>query len=336
MILLGQSCNLTDKLIGKDSILYFLLVLVLGVASNAHRRFLSLGECATVAAFGNFRDAILNSVPVGITRIIRRMRGGSQARLVLGDDSLYYVAKFAGNPQGNRCLVNECFAGQVLKQMGISTPNLRVLRLPQALESEDLCFQVGSKRLAPQGRLHLGSQSPVNPETTMILDFLPCKLLPKVVNLTEFAAMLVFDKWVAQTDSRQAIFVRDRSLVRDIGFRAYFIDHGMSFNGAEWQLRDAPVNGIYFRREVYSNLDLEALIEKAVCRLETISEAFLLGTLDGIPSAWLATGDRESFVILIGKLQQRQPKLRSIVSRHLKAVGLPTPGSDDRTFLARV
>ena len=269
-------------------------------------------------------------------RIARRMRGGSQSWFVLGDDNLWYVAKFAGNPQGTRTLVNECFAGQILKQIGISTPNLRVLLLPQELVCEDLYFQVGAKRLAPQGRLHLGSQCPVNPETTMILDFLPSKMFPKIVNLTEFASMLVFDKWVAQTDSRQAIFVRDRSVVRDFRFRAYFIDHGMILGGAEWELRDAPVDGIYFRREVYSYIDLQALIEESVCRLETISEASLLCTLDGIPSAWLATGDRESFVKLLGKLQQRQTKMRSIISRHLNAMDLPTPGSDDHTFHARV
>ena len=53
-------------------------------------------------------------------------------------------------------------------------------------------------------------------------------------------------------------------------------------------------------------MDLKVLIEEAVCRLEAISEAFLVDTLDGIPSAWLATGDRESFVILLRKLQQRR------------------------------
>jgi hypothetical protein len=261
------------------------------------------------------------------------MRGGSQSWLVLGDDNFWYVAKLAGNPQGNRTIINECFAGQVLKQLGISTPNLRVLWLPQEITNEALYFQVGTKRLAPQGRLHLGSQSPVNPETTMILDFLPCKLLPRVTNLTEFAAMLVFDKWVAQTDGRQAIFVRDRSLVRDIGFRAYFIDHGMILGGDRWELRDAPVDGIYFRREVYSYMDLQVLVEESICRLETISEASLLCTLEGIPSAWFDKGDRESFVILLGKLHQRQSKMRSIIARHLKAINLPTPGNDGLSFL---
>jgi hypothetical protein len=233
-------------------------------------------------------------------------------------------------------MINECFAEQLLKQIGVSTPDLRVLRLPPELDSEHLYFQVGGKRLAPEGRLHLGSQCPVNPETTMIMDFLPCRLFPKVRNLNEFAPMLVFDKWVAQADRRQVIFVRDRSVVGATGFRAEFIDHGMIFNGAEWQLRDAPLDGVYFRREVYSHIDLRALIEDCVRRLETISEASLLATLDGIPSGWLATGDRESFVILLGKLQQRQPKMRSIVARHLQALDLPTPGNDERTLRARV
>jgi len=255
------------------------------------------------------------------------MRGGSQSRLVLGDDSQYYIAKFAGNPQGNRTLINECFAEPVLKQLGVSTPNLRVLRLPPALESEDLYFSIGARRVPPQGRLHLGSQCPVNPETTAIFDFFPGRLLPKVVNLTDFAAMLVFDKWVAQTDSRQVIFLRDRSLVRGGVFRAYFIDHGMCFDGAEWQLHDAKSYGVYFRKEVYSYIRLEELVDAALCRLEAIPEESLLATLDGIPSAWFALDDRESFVILLHKLQRRQHQIRSIVARHLKALNLPTQAS---------
>jgi hypothetical protein len=159
----------------------------------------------------------------------------------------------------------------------------------------------------------------------MILDFLPCRLLRNVVNLSEFAPMLVFDKWTANTDRRQVIFVRDRSSFGGIGFRAYFIDHGMILNGAQWQLRDAKLDGVYFRSEVYSLIALEALIEQAICRLETIAKASLLATLDGIPSSWFAPGDREFFVSLVGELHQRQPKMRFIVAQHLKALDLLIP-----------
>jgi hypothetical protein len=180
---------------------------------------------------------------------------------------------------------------------------------------------VGSRRLPPRGTLHLGSQYPVNPETTCIFDFVPSHVLRDLVNLTEFAAILVFDKWVVNTDSRQAIFVRERSVAR--GFRAHFIDNGMIFAGDEWQLRDEPRLGTYFRSEVYTHIDLESLVETFVGHVETFTEDSLLATMDGLPSGWLAPGDRYSFLTLLRKLRHRQARLRSILTQHLKALNLP-------------
>src|SRR3982751_3074525 len=104
----------------------------------------------------------------------RHMRGGSQAHLVEGQDGLFYVAKFTGNPQGTRTLINEWFAHLLFQQLGISTPPLRVLRLTKAVQasSQDLVFQLGKTRLAVEPGLHLGSPCPVHPETTSIYDFL--------------------------------------------------------------------------------------------------------------------------------------------------------------------
>jgi hypothetical protein len=66
---------------------------------------------------------------VDINRAIRRMRGRSQAYLVEGNDGRFYVAKFAGNPQGNRTLINEWITAHLLKRLDVSTPLLIVLRL---------------------------------------------------------------------------------------------------------------------------------------------------------------------------------------------------------------
>ncbi len=128
---------------------------------------------------------------VKITRVIRLMYGGSQAQLVKGNDGNFYATEFLGNPQGNRTLINEWIACRLLSDMGIiSMPSLRILELPSTLlPHADLYFLVGSKRIPPQGVLHLGSQCPVDPEKTAIFDFLPDKLLPTACNLAEFAAM---------------------------------------------------------------------------------------------------------------------------------------------------
>src|SRR4051812_40542473 len=79
---------------------------------------------------------------VTIRRVLRRMCGGSQAFLVEGGDDHFYVAKFFDNPQGNRTLINEWAVHRVLQQLGISTPEMRVLRLTNTTKGGgDLCFQ---------------------------------------------------------------------------------------------------------------------------------------------------------------------------------------------------
>ncbi len=260
-----------------------------------------------------------SQAPVKITRVIRRMRGGSQAQLVQGDDGNTYVAKFLGNPQGNRTLVNEWIIGRLMTHMDISTPRLRVLELPSFLQSsEELHFVVGNKHVAPQGLLHLGSQCPVDPEKTAIFDFLPGKLLRKVHNLAEFGTMFVFDIWTGKTDERQAIFVRDQDVNTGIGFRGYFIDHGSACGGGDWQLRDlAPVWPRIIRSRIYSNFDLSVAVEEAVCQIENINERGIATAAEGVPSSWFAPGDQEGLDTLLIKLRQRQMNLRPLIARHL-------------------
>src|SRR4051812_1946936 len=162
---------------------------------------------------------------IDIERIIRRMRGGSQAYLVQGSDRKFYVAKFVGNPQGTRTLINEWIAAQLFRRFGITAPELVVLRFEPSRPTEVApVFECGSRKFPVSAGLHLGSLCPVNPEKEAIYDFLPTHLIGKTANLTEFAKVLVLDTFLGQADSRQAVFVRDRSR-RELSFRAYFIDH---------------------------------------------------------------------------------------------------------------
>jgi hypothetical protein len=265
-------------------------------------------------------DIEMKSVPATITSIVRRMRGPSQAHLVHGDDGHCYVAKFAGNPQGTRTMVNEWIAYELLTRvLGVSTPLLRILSLPPSLLNEDLCFRVGTRLIPPEGVVHLGSQCPVDPEETAIWDFLPSKFFVRVLNLSEFAAMLVFDTWVCRTAPRQAIFVTQRSAFGEQTFKAHFIGHATSFGGRHWKLGENAIHGAYFQAGIYSLLDMSVLVEKTVCRLEAITEAALFATLDGVPPAWFLPGDGEDMRTLLGELRERQPKMRSILAHHIQA-----------------
>jgi hypothetical protein len=249
------------------------------------------------------------------------MRGSSQAHLVETEDGCFFVAKFAGNPQGNRTLINEWITGQLMNQVGICTPPMRVLQLSERLyRGGGLFFQKGDKRIPVTETLHLGSECPVNPEKTAIFDFLPERLLPQVVNLADFARAFVVDKWLYQTDKRQAIFVREQKGPSVLSFRAYLIDNGMSFAGCQWELADAPMFGLCIQRGIYSIIDMQNFCEEALSRIEAITEAALYASAEDIPSAWFSPGDDECLANLFVRLQRRKADLRSLVSRHLEII----------------
>jgi hypothetical protein len=258
-----------------------------------------------------------NTDYVGIKRVLRRLRGGSQSHLVEGEDGRFYVAKLAGNPQGNRTLVNEWIANCILLELGISTPSLCVLQLPSRLRGGDLYFELGDKRIPVQSEWHLGSVCPVNPETTVIFDFLPQKQLERVVNLEDFGKIFVVDQWLGQVDSRQAIFARDRSIkASQPQFRAHFIDQGMVFSGSNWELPQQPTQrSVYFNPMVYRMIDLVTICDQTVSRIEALTAELILLTLKDLPACWLSSADPEPLERLLQNLHTRRYKLRGLLTK---------------------
>jgi hypothetical protein len=257
---------------------------------------------------------------IGIRQVLRRMRGGSQPFLVEGEDDQFYVAKFTSNPQGNRTLINEWIAHRLFQQLGTSTPSLRVLRLTgKTKQIEPLCFQIGNHTVPIQGMFHLGSQCPVDPTTTAIYDFLPRKLFPKVVNLADLATAFVLDRWLGQTDTRQAIFVRERASSNGLELRLYLIDHGMSFAGSQWELPDAVQYGLYVDRSVYSILNMKAVCEEALSRIDALTENDLYAAAD-VPGCWFGDSDYDALVKLLASLHVRCSRLRAVVLRHVETL----------------
>ena len=179
-------------------------------------------------------------MPIQARKLIRKMRGGAQAHLVEVDTGDFYVVKFTNNPQHRRILVNEWLAGVCLRYLQIHTPDTAVVELTPEFISDnpDLYLSIGPRREAVPPGIHFGSRLSVHPDRVAIYDFLPDKLLDKVENLADFLGVLVFDKWVGNADSRQAVFFRARGkkwtplkgeTTGKTGFYAQMIDHGFAF-----------------------------------------------------------------------------------------------------------
>lgn len=191
------------------------------------------------------------------------MRGGAQAHLLQADDGHWYVVKFRNNPQHRRILVNELLSAAFLDYLKIAAPETALIHASAAFleENPEVHLTLGSRAVAVEPGWHFGSRYPGDPTRTAVYDFLPDSLLPKVVNLADFRAILVFDKWVANADGRQSVFYRakihredERGHEPEAGFVARMIDHGYAFNGPNWDFPDSPVQGLYARRTVYDSV----------------------------------------------------------------------------------
>lgn len=238
------------------------------------------------------------------------MRGGSQAHLI-ETDNRQYVVKFRNNPQHRRILVNEWIAAGIFSSIGISTPSISkvVVQEDFLTQTPEVYISLGFKRIIPDTGIHFGSQY-VSTENA-VHDFLPDDLLPKVVNPEDFLASLVVDKWIGNTDMRQAVFLRE-----DCSYRACMIDHGFAFNGPHWNFVDNPIWGVYFRPQVYHSVKSMDDFFPWLDQVKNFPETDLLRIFKNVPKEWIS-GDEEELARLLEKLLRRRDRVQGMIDRCL-------------------
>lgn len=262
-------------------------------------------------------------MPIRARTAIRKMRGGAQAHLLEGEDGAYYVAKFINNPQHRRILINEWLACVFLRYLQIYVPETALVELtPAFLEANpELYFSIGPRREPVRPGLHFGSRMAVDPERVAVFDFLPDKLLGKVENRADFLGMLVFDKWVGNADSRQAVFFRARArnwtplkgeAPARVGFFAQMIDHGFAFNGPHWSFQDSPLQGLYFRTSVYDEVRSLDSFEPWLEMVANFPCSVIDAAWKEIPREWLED-DEEPLERLLEALLKRRNQVPKLI-----------------------
>jgi hypothetical protein len=175
---------------------------------------------------------------------------------------------------------------------------------------------------------HFGSRFPGDPNDLMVYDFLPDTLLSSVVNLYEFRAILVFDKWIGNADGRQSVF--HRALVREgrggarPGFVARMIDHGFAFNGPNWEFCDSPLQGLYARRIVYTGVRSLADFQPWLDQVVHFPEAVLDVALRGVPPDWI-DGEEYELDRVMTELLKRRPRVPELIEDCRKGRNNPFP-----------
>jgi len=136
---------------------------------------------------------------------LRPLRGGAQAHLLRAFDGACYVTKFQNNPQHIRVLANEMFATNLGRALGLPMPRVEVIGVSDWLieRTEDLRISVGGAKIPCQSGKQLGSLYVDSDSPGMTLDYLPRELLQSVRNLSDFARVLVLDKWTCKSEPKR-------------------------------------------------------------------------------------------------------------------------------------
>jgi hypothetical protein len=233
---------------------------------------------------------------VNATQVLRKMRGASQAHLMLADDGRHYVVK-QNTPQNRRILVNELLAGRFLEHLQLRTPQMAVVD--------------------NDGEKHFGSRFPGDAEKTVVYDFVPDSALRNVSNLSEFAGMLVFDKWVGNDDFRQCIFTRASAGAGRPRFQAQWIDNGAAFGGSEWQISENPRKGLYLSSAAYESVRTWSDFEPWLEAVRHFPFEIVEQAIDLLPPEWVS-GEGDRLKRLMDRLLLQRSKVAVSLERTIE------------------
>jgi hypothetical protein len=254
---------------------------------------------------------------------LRPLRGGAQAHLLRASDGRCYATKFQNNPQHIRVLANEMFATNLGLALGLPMSRVEVIEVSDWLieHTEDLRISLGGAKIPCRSGKQLGSRYVGCESPAMTLDYLPSELLQGVSNLSDFARVLVLDKWTCNSDGRQAIFWKARRRER---YAATFIDQGYCFNAGEWTFPDAPLRGAYGNNCVYEGVVGWEAFEPALSRAEEMDADTIWQCAADIPEEWYE-GDRDGLDRLVYALHQRRGTIRKLIGEFRKSTRNPFP-----------
>lgn len=245
--------------------------------------------------------------PLEATQHVRRMPGGTQPHLMGCSDGNYYVVKCPNNPQGTRTLFNELFCANLAQLVNLPVPPTAVVNVSDELiqRTPDLSTEMPHGRSLCQAGACFGSQYP-NPKT-VIFDSCHRRRIHNVVNLTDFAGMIVFDIWTSNIDVRQVRFVKG-----DWCWRVIMFDNSLAFRGAEWAFCDKPrlvLNPLLY---VYEFIGGMSSFDPWLTLVEDIKEDKLWEATAGIPDQWYGA-DAKSLGILLEQLWNRRLRVRGLI-----------------------
>ena len=250
---------------------------------------------------------------ITVKYLLRRLHGKSRSILALGDDGLYYVVKFAGNPKGTNALANELLGYQLAGAAGIRVPRSYLVSLPPSLiRNAPVDWFTGyTGAFGAHPGVHLATEFVGSALDSYTTDLLPKISIPRVRNRHDFLGMLIFDIWTNNKKPRQAVFERAAL----IGWHAAFIDFGSCFGGPECVFCDDDFGGFYFDVDFYKDLERHDKVDYWIATLRHTAPEILARTFEQVPSNWYTPGHLYVRSTLSERLNRLEEMVYPIVER---------------------
>jgi hypothetical protein len=275
-------------------------------------------------------------MPTEAVQHVRRMRGGAQAHLMRARDGHFYVVKFQNNPQHLRVLANELLATRLAERAGLPVPVTEVVKVGAWLiaNTPELHMESGLDAEPCSAGLQFGARYVCDPAQAHVFDYLPDSLMAKVKNLEAFAGMLVVDKWLGNSNGRQAVFWKKP---REQKYNVSFIDQGYCFNAGDWDFPDSALRGVYARNCVYQHVRGWDSFSPWLERVESFDPEIVEEIAGEIPPEWTGN-DWQALGRLVAAIVERRGKIRELIAAFRDSSRKPFPawGEGERQSAAAV
>src|SRR5579859_732733 len=181
---------------------------------------------------------------------VRNLHGGSQPALIKCNDGNFYVVKFLNNPQGPNVLFNEVLGTEIFRQAGLPVPEWCVIHVSERFFSRFPECQIELEHGVERARSGccFGSRF-LSMVPDSVFEQLPGYYFDRIENRRDFWTAWVLDVLCEHADRRQAMFVGNHH-----SLRAYFIDQGHFFGGADGQSSPNFLCPRYRDSRVYSKV----------------------------------------------------------------------------------
>lgn len=264
--------------------------------------------------------------PLKIAKVIRKVRGGSQASLIEVAGGRRYVLKWCRNPQGPRVVSNEAIATGLYDRLGLPVPGWDAIEVSEEFIGDHRCmwFEEPQGMKRPRGGVHFGS-SLLGACGEGVFEILPRVWYPRVANREDFIGAFVVDVWAEHADRRQALFLEDP---KTRALSAVFIDHGHMFGGTGGDAKGSTDGCVYLDKLIYEDLIQEDLVEFWCERIRQTGMDAATDAVSHMHASWRGPADEAR----LARLRERLAGLESLVRSAVKnlasrpCVEVPFPG----------